>query len=327
MSTKFTTNSLATAEHRRRFSEIVGDQHVAVNRSLAELLPIGIGGVVEYFVTATTSQQLVDVARLAIELKMPYQVVAGTTACLPSDVGFPGLIINNQADSMFFAEESRQVVVDSGVSNSTLVMSAANRSYGGIEFLTAIPGSIGGALATNAAYDGKTLRNQCLKEVVVFIPDIDGGKTMTVPITELPDTPYQRIFTSEAGFQPIILTARLQLAQLSQYEIVQRLKQLRSVVNANRGVTFSNFISDIPPFEPRDLRLPKPPDGVRYSLKNPNTLTIQRKKDVSGSAIRSFIEQVSIAFNNGTSALDVRLTYLGYWPEDDEKHSTNAESL
>lgn len=326
MSTKFTTNSLATAEHKRRFSEIVGEENVVVNAPLSELLSIGLGGVAEYFVTAKTSQQLIDVAKLAIELRMPYQLVAGGTSCLPSDVGFPGLIINNASSAFFFSEESRQVVVDSGVSNAELVMAAANQSYGGIEFLAAIPGTVGGAVATSAMHDGRTLRNQSLKEVVMFIPDVDGGKTVTIPVEEVPDAPHKKIFSSQGGFQPIILTVRLQLARLSQYEIVERLKQFRTAVNTNNKLTFAHIFPNI--IEHRNsIRLPKLPEGLQYSAKRPNELIILSNKKITATVVRGFIEQIAPIVTEPSDSLDVRLTYLGYWPEDNEKYSTNSKSI
>lgn len=68
---------------------------------------------------------------------------------LPSDQGVPGLVVVNRALEIR-VEDSGFVEVDTGCALQDLFLKTAQSSLGGFEFAVGIPGTVGGALVSNA---------------------------------------------------------------------------------------------------------------------------------------------------------------------------------
>ena len=84
---------------------------------------------------------------------------------LPSDQGVPGLTLVNRSSHIFMREDG-SVVADCGALFQELFLFTAQRGLKGLEFAVGIPGSIGGALVSNAgAYRSNV--SEFLTELVV----------------------------------------------------------------------------------------------------------------------------------------------------------------
>lgn len=68
---------------------------------------------------------------------------------LPSDKGLPGLVILNQARRIAVARTG-EVLADTGCTFQELMLKAAQAGLRGLEYAVGIPGSLGGALVSNA---------------------------------------------------------------------------------------------------------------------------------------------------------------------------------
>src|SRR5665213_3545695 len=156
--------SLRTAFGERYFS----------NELIGPFTRVGLGGVAEHLVIAETVEELIKAAQLAEQFGRPKAVLGTGSGVLVSDIGFGGLVIINQTDRLMFDVARSQVVVDSGVANDRLLNAAAARGLGGLEFLALVPGTIGGAVATNATVDDR----QCLtsvRELILYISEEGVG--------------------------------------------------------------------------------------------------------------------------------------------------------
>ena len=107
------------------------------------------GGNAEYFAIARTSEELKNVAEGCQEHDLHLTPIGTGSNVLPSDAGVPGMIVVNLTSAITF-EEDGTVICDSGVAFQDLFLQAAQRSLGGLEYAVGIPGSVGGALVSNA---------------------------------------------------------------------------------------------------------------------------------------------------------------------------------
>ena len=79
---------------------------------------------------------------------------------LMRDGGFDGIMVRQDEEEIVF-EETR-IVVSGGCSLMRLTSMAAKQGYGGLEFLSGIPGTIGGAVRMNAGAHGKEIKDVLL---------------------------------------------------------------------------------------------------------------------------------------------------------------------
>lgn len=122
------------------------------NKSLKPFSTFGIGGEARYFVTVKTIEEMVELRRFLIEEQLPYLVIGKGSNSLFDDRGFDGMVILNKIH--FIELKAGALYVGAGTSFSLLGAQMARKGWGGLEFASGIPGSVGGALYMNAGAGG-----------------------------------------------------------------------------------------------------------------------------------------------------------------------------
>ena len=177
----------------------------------------------------------------AAEAGVAVRAIGGGSNLLVADEGWPGLVLSLRrcCGDVEWGGELGPTGVRAGgaVMLPALARSAADRDLGGLEFAIGIPGSIGGALQSNAGIgDGRSI-GPLVDEVEVWR---DGGAA-TVPL----DHGYRT--TSLRGTGTVVLGATLRLAPRPRAEIeaeMSRLLQARQTTQPtaerNAGSIFRN---------------------------------------------------------------------------------------
>ncbi|QQG49982.1 MAG: FAD-binding protein [Candidatus Berkelbacteria bacterium] len=320
MSIKFTKNSRTSESINSKFRSRFAERFLN-NQPLALYVSASVGGVSEYVVIATSPEDLTDAAEIAVENKLEYAVIGGGTGTLPSEVGFPGLVIVNRSSGISFTQGSSVVTVSSGTTNQALLTAAASKNLGGIEFLSNVPGSIGGAVVSNATVGNLSISAH-VKDVTCWVTDGEEHKIVTITGAELQFKPYDSLLTRPSIFPPVILNVKLQFALLPQEEIVRRLhinKARSALVNLSQpqvgSLTRPAFEAQ-PSLHPagRKLRVL----GLKF---NPTTGIATATGRVGSSTYRELIEQLrQLAAGYGIE-LEERMSYLGYWPSKEEDNA------
>jgi UDP-N-acetylmuramate dehydrogenase len=127
------------------------------------------GGRAELFYEARDRDELAEAAAFAQSNGIPLTVVGGGSNVLPSDDGVPGLVLANRAAEIA-VEPGGLVTADTGALFQRLFLKTAQASLTGFEYAVGIPGSVGGALASNAgAY------RSCVSEFLTELEVVEGG--------------------------------------------------------------------------------------------------------------------------------------------------------
>ncbi len=284
------------------------------HQPLSQILPTRIGGVADYFVVAKQANDLVDAAMLAIEHKIPYRVLGSGTGVLVGESGFPGLIIQNHTSGCTRLGGSSRVDVESGTKLSFLVHSLASQGLGGLEFFSLIPGTVGGAIASTAAQNGQKV-SSFVREIRLFDPD--RRKVASLPFSDIATPARTPLFSDDVVFPPILISATFQMAQLSQDEILRRLK----ILGKNRrgwpataiAMPFIDQINQIP--TEKDVAKELGQIGVRY-FANEELLTFNPEKTQPAQVRQALesLQQQAARFGVETTP---RVTYLGYYQDKD----------
>jgi UDP-N-acetylmuramate dehydrogenase len=138
-----------------------------------------IGGPARFVAFPRSPSDLAWLSRGIAETGCAQMVLGSGSNILVSDEGFDGLIIRaSRLDIEISAQEEESglfVRTGAGVAVSTLLRRAAREGWGGLEFLTGVPGSIGGVVAMNAGTHLGEAKDH-LTEVLAY--DLDTGKEL-----------------------------------------------------------------------------------------------------------------------------------------------------
>lgn len=107
------------------------------------------GGLAEKFAIAYSREELAELAIYAHQNNLETFVLAGGSNVLISDKGISGLVILNRTTDMQI-EPGGTAEIDSGVVLQELFLKVIQKNLAGLEFAVGIPGTVGGALVSNA---------------------------------------------------------------------------------------------------------------------------------------------------------------------------------
>ena len=127
------------------------EQIVKTDYQLARRTWYGLGGPADYFIRPKTIEQLKEVVNRCNENGIRIYVMGFGSNLLIGDDGLRGAVIKLEAEQ--FAQikyEDREVTAWAGAELSKLVLTCVEKGLSGIEALTGIPGSVGGAVKMNA---------------------------------------------------------------------------------------------------------------------------------------------------------------------------------
>ena len=127
------------------------EQIVETDYQLARRTWYGLGGPADYFIRPKTIEQLKEVVDRCNENKIRKYVMGFGSNLLIGDDGLRGAVIKLEAEQ--FAQikyEDQEVTAWAGAELSKLVLTCVEKGLSGIEALTGIPGSVGGAVKMNA---------------------------------------------------------------------------------------------------------------------------------------------------------------------------------
>ena len=143
------------------------------NEPLSKHTTLGIGGPAKFFVETEHEEELKDIVKSALAGKIPFIVIGAGSNLLVSDKGYEGLIVKNTL--MGISEKDGLISAKAGDSLQELVDFSITKGLSGLQKMTGIPGTVGGAVYGNAGAYGQTISDHLVR-VKVF----DGEKTFWV---------------------------------------------------------------------------------------------------------------------------------------------------
>lgn len=117
--------------------------------SLRPYVTLRTGGAAERFGIVRSADEFAEAAIWAHTLDAPLTVLGWGSNVLPSDDGVPGLVLVNDARTLTFGEGG-EVVAETGIGMQDLFLATVQRGLVGLQFSVGIPGTLGGALVSNA---------------------------------------------------------------------------------------------------------------------------------------------------------------------------------
>lgn len=146
---------------------------VCYNEPMANHTSFKVGGPAETLIIPYESEDIYNILKFSKENDIPISVIGSGTNLLVSDKGVKGIVIkiNSPYENISFSGE--RVKVSAGVKISKLLYECMNRNLSGLEFLTGIPGTVGGAICMNAGIGTHSISMFFLKGSVIDMDTLD----------------------------------------------------------------------------------------------------------------------------------------------------------
>jgi UDP-N-acetylmuramate dehydrogenase len=215
------------------------EQIVKTNYPLAEQTWYGLGGPADYFISPRDLEQLKEVTKRCNENDVAIYVMGFGSNLLIVDEGLRAAVIKLDAEKLsqtHFAGE--QLTACAGAELSKLVLTCVKKGLSGLEALTGIPGSIGGAVKMNA---GGNFGDIGAAVEAVTLMDSQGN----IFEESKPELVFDYRRTNITA--KFILNARLKLAEGDPEQIMRTVKEIwiykknnQPLNTKNSGCVFKN---------------------------------------------------------------------------------------
>ena len=180
--------------------------------SLKEKTSLGIGGATDELLLHRFDT-IPQVMRLLADENFPYRFLGGGTNVLIADGELPWVVLHLPATRPGMRIERNAAYVDASADLGGMVTFCAKHNLGGMEGLTGVPGSVGGALRMNAGAYGTQIGSH-VREVELY--RASSGEVETVRGNDI------RFDYRHTSFAPddVMLRVKLELPEKPYQEIV-----------------------------------------------------------------------------------------------------------
>ena len=185
------------------------------NEPLARHTTFKIGGKAKYFICPREIKELKEALVFAGKKKLPLLIIGAGSNILVKDKGFSGLVIKLLGGLKKYNIKQNIVTAQAGVYLPELALICAKRSLSGLEFLSGIPGTVGGAVKGNAGAWGQEIA-QIVKSVTVI--------TLKGKLKKL--KPAQITFGyRKSNLKDIVIEVELKLEKSTKEKIYQKIRE------------------------------------------------------------------------------------------------------
>jgi UDP-N-acetylmuramate dehydrogenase len=216
---------------------------VRLNAPLEDLTTFKIGGQADFLIQPRDARDLKLLLKKAKQHKIPLLVIGAGSNILAADKKIKAAVIRLSAP--FFQKitfRKDKVFVCAGLKLARVIRACQKRGLSGAEFLTGIPGTVGGALLMNAGAWGKQIADLVEK---IKVMDYNGK------LKELKKNRVKFGYRSSGLDKFIILGAELRLVEKDKSEIAARArdylrqrKDTQDLSFPNAGCIFKNPAGD-----------------------------------------------------------------------------------
>ncbi len=120
------------------------------NEPLAKYTSYRIGGPAQFMAFPKSKADIFAIGAYVREKNLPYFILGSGSNILAPDEGFAGVVICTRELPSLIEFKGELVRASASTLNARLLRACAEKGLGGIEFLSGVPGNLGGAVFMNA---------------------------------------------------------------------------------------------------------------------------------------------------------------------------------
>ena len=210
-----------------------GFEHILrENEPLAGLTRLRLGGVAEYFAEPTNTDELIGLIKRFNENDLPVRMIGNGSNVVIRDEGVPGLVLHLATPEFCQIKvDDNRITAGGGVQLSHFVSTAVREGLSGPENFAGLPGTVGGALHSNADANGVDIGTWVQAATVVT----RTGELISRKRSEM-NFAYRQSSLSELA----IVSAEFEFEREPSEELTKRLQKIWIVQRANRPAYAEN---------------------------------------------------------------------------------------
>jgi UDP-N-acetylmuramate dehydrogenase len=188
------------------------------NHPLAPFTWFRLGGPAEFLARPQSLEQLQALVKACSQSGVPLRILSGGSNVLVRDEGVAGVVVHLESPAFSDVSVSgREVTAGAAVPLTVLVSQTARAGLAGLEVMTGIPGTVGGAVRGNAGS-----RQDAIGSFVKSVGVIDAAGQRVV--REHDDLSFGYRWSNLDD--PVILTVTFELAQEDTESVVKRMRRI-----------------------------------------------------------------------------------------------------
>jgi UDP-N-acetylmuramate dehydrogenase len=199
---------------------------VKADEPLAPLTWFRLGGPAAFLARPRDVEEVVGLLGRARDLELPVRVLSGGSNILVRDEGFPGLVIH--LESPVFSDVSikgTHLEAGAAVPLTALISQTARAGLAGLEVLTGIPGTVGGALRGNSGGRQGAI-GSFVRRVTVL------GNAGEVQVRDCDELTFG--YRSSDLDDPVLLSAEFELEPEDPEGVVKRMRRIWIIKKENQ---------------------------------------------------------------------------------------------
>lgn len=209
----------------------ISPSNVFVNEKMNKHTSFKVGGIADFFVIANDVKELIYILKLAKELKIKTYILGNGTNIVVKDEGFRGIIIKLNFKNLKIEDD--KIIAGAGVSVALLSEYAYRSQIKGYEFISGIPGTVGGAVKMNAGAYGSEI-----KDVLISTTYLDEKYNIKEIKNNEHDFSYRKsIFENKKW---IILESTFKVEKGNKEEIKQKRQEIATVRQEKQPLDMPN---------------------------------------------------------------------------------------
>lgn len=163
-------------------SKIIDRERIFKNEPMKKHTSFKVGGNADYFIIIENENELKQIIKFANKNNIKVQLVGNGTNLLVTDKGIRGFVLklNMQNYKIERTKNYALITVEAGFPLCKLANVALREELGNLEFLSGIPGTIGGAIKMNAGAYGMEMKDIVVKTKILN----EDGKIQKINLVE-----------------------------------------------------------------------------------------------------------------------------------------------
>ncbi len=196
------------------------EQKIIFDEPMKKHTSFKIGGTADYFFKATTLEELQNIIKFAKIKELPITIIGNGSNLLVTDKGIRGLVIKIDIKKLKIEKKDEFAVIEVGAGNKLMALATKmkDEELSGLEGLSGIPGSVGGAIVMNAGAYGKEM-----KDVVLSTTCMDKNGKLYIFSNEEQEFSYRNSIFQKKDY--IIIETKLKLEYGKKDEIQKRMEE------------------------------------------------------------------------------------------------------
>ncbi len=206
-----------TEVERKNLAELVSEPP-KFNEPMRHHTTLRVGGIADAMVTVHTFSELQKVVRFACQRNLPILILGEGSNLIVRDGGVRGIVLRLSGELTQINFDTKEVEVGGGTYLPHLLVKSAQRGLSGLECCTGVPGTVGGALISNAGSTEEFIGDR-VKRVTVLTSE---GDLKVVERDEL-KFGYRQSNLKELGL--VVVSVVLSLSHDDPKAIMERIHQ------------------------------------------------------------------------------------------------------